>query len=500
MPLRRAGWVAVIAIAIFVVIFATSLGVGVSPDSTAYIGTARRWLQRLHFSGIAGPISRSSDFGPLYPISLTLGSLVSRVDPRVVARWLNVIAFPANLMLAGMLVRRATPAAASSSVVVGLVALASIPILVLHTMAWSEPLFLLYLLVNVATVDRYLRQPTRGRLIVMAVAAAACILQRFAGAACVAMTAVAVLVWAPVRRAERVAAAVFVSAVAGVPYIAWRLVSSDYRSFGVHPPSMSTLRSTVDVASRWIVPDFFDLALIPRTIAAALVVLITAVVVRRWRRSVGGDAPNPPSYVLRLLGVFTCCYVLVVVLSLSFWDSQLLIDDRILAPLQLCSIIAAVVALSRARWGGAIVIALGIAWLSLKTFDAATWVARTHREGQWYASSAWQQSPTMQFVLGLPPDAIVVTNGDDAVGAVIDRRARRLPDRVNPATGAPNPDYELVMADLHERLRAGNSVIVLFDRLRDRAYIPDEQELSKLWRLSKVAVFPDGVVYRLRND
>jgi len=497
----RLAWAALIALAVFVVIVATSLGVGVSPDSTAFIGTARRWLQQMHVAGINGPISRSTYFGPLYPLSLTIGSAITRLDPRVVARWLNVVAFPANLLLAGMMVRRAVPAAKLAPVVAALVILTSIPILTIHTMAWTEPAFLCLFLIDVAAVDRYLRRPTRFGLALIACVSAACVLQRFAGLSCIAMSAIALFAWGSGTRLTRVRAAAIVAAASLLPLWAWIVSSADHRSFYFHPAALTKSPMAIDVAAQWIVPSIGGVFVRSRAIVVVLIALLISGALYANRRSAFNRIRLvSASYVLRLLGLFVGCYVATLALSLMVWDAQVDINPRMLAPLELAAIVALAALLSRARRVGPIPIVLGLVWLSFRTVDAAAWVARTHRDGQWYASRLWQQSPTMQWILTLRPDAVIVTNGDDAVGAVIDRRARRLPDRLNPGTTVPNPDYAQELAALHARLRAGNGVIVLFDRLRDRTYIPDENELSKVWKLSRIAEFPDGVVYRLRDD
>lgn len=491
-------WIAVIATAVFAVLFATSLGVGVSPDSTAFLGLARYWLQKLHVSGISGPISRSAYFGPLYSLLLTLGSLMSRQDPRVVARWLDVVAFAVNLPLVGLLVHRAAPGVKSAPIVAAFVLLTSTSMLTIHTMAWTETVFFSLWIVNILVLDRYLARPSRMGLALIVVVSVACVLQRFAGVSCVAMTATALLLWKPGRRPARIAAAAGVGLAALMALRIWSVVSPDFRAFSVHVDALRRLSAARDVIPQWIVPASLQVSPVASAIVGGAIVL-TAIVFIRAHGSIAtrGDV-NPR--VMRLLAVFAACYVATLVLSLAVWDALIDMSVRILAPLEWTLLLAAVIALARARWGGRLAIALGIAWLGVRTVDAAAWIARTHQEGQWYSSRAWQESPTMQWTAALPSDVVVVTNGDDAVGAVIGRQAWRLPNLFNPGTLVASRSYSQDLAALRERLRARNGVIVLFDRLADRNYLPDETALSKSWTLLRIAQLPDGAIYRLRDD
>ena len=88
------------------VLYAMNYGVGVSADSTGYIGVAREWLSRLGFSFYGGP---GADFPPLYSALLALGSLITREDPLETARWMNALVFTINIVGVGLILRRLCP-------------------------------------------------------------------------------------------------------------------------------------------------------------------------------------------------------------------------------------------------------------------------------------------------------------------------------------------------------------------------------------------------------
>jgi hypothetical protein len=105
----------------------------------------------------------------------------------------------------------------------------------------------------------------------------------------------------------------------------------------------------------------------------------------------------------------------------------------------------------------------------------------------------------MDAVRQLPQDALLVSNGADAIAYILGRPASFVPERVQLRTGVENPEkpLELQLQQLRERLARGPSYVVVFDKVDWRFYLLEEAELTRRLSLVKVADFADGRIYAL---
>ena len=165
--------------------FSTSRGVGLSPDSAVYVGAARSLLQGHGYSmpTDSGTFAPVAHFPPLYSISLSLLGWLGQ-EPFTAARWLNTFLFTASAFLAGLIALRAT---ASWVLAVSAVTLliTSYPVVLVHSMAWSEPLLLFFQLAGVFFLLRFFSQAELFHLVAVATVTGLGILSRYAGVASV---------------------------------------------------------------------------------------------------------------------------------------------------------------------------------------------------------------------------------------------------------------------------------------------------------------------------
>ena len=123
---------------------ATRLGVGISPDSTAYVDCATNLLAGRGLTIHTGidELEPLTHFPPLFPALLALvGSL--GFDPSSVARWLNLVLFAINIVLVGLVITASTERPIWASALGSYFVMTSTATLHIHSMAWTEPLFVL---------------------------------------------------------------------------------------------------------------------------------------------------------------------------------------------------------------------------------------------------------------------------------------------------------------------------------------------------------------------
>jgi hypothetical protein len=131
---------------------------------------------------------------------------------------------------------------------------------------------------------------------------------------------------------------------------------------------------------------------------------------------------------------------------------------------------------------------------------AAYWVSYRHREGEGFTSRAWKDSETVKFVKGLPSQMAVSSNAADACYLFTKREALRLPAKYDPTNARVNADFETQMARLRDDLINNRALVVYFDRVDWRWYLPARHELEETYKLPVLTRLADGIVYGAQSD
>lgn len=140
--------------AAFVFLSTSRYGAGLSPDSVGYIGTARNLTIGAGFNSYDGaPVVV---WPPLYPALLALVSGIFKGDPLFLANVLNALIFGLIVYVGGVLTFKHLSTFPALAFVGTLAILVSIPLFQVSVMAWSEPLFILLLLLSLLLANSYL--------------------------------------------------------------------------------------------------------------------------------------------------------------------------------------------------------------------------------------------------------------------------------------------------------------------------------------------------------
>ena len=153
-------------------------GPGMHWDSIGYISIARNLLEGNGFANL----NRAGNYAiqpPLYPLLLTAASF-GVFDPKDVAGPLNAAIFGLTIFFAGQYLRRRLQ---NPFLVIGacIALMLSIPLTRIAAYALSEPLFILFTLLALLQIDRFLDGGQRSVLIGAAVFTALALLTRYVG-------------------------------------------------------------------------------------------------------------------------------------------------------------------------------------------------------------------------------------------------------------------------------------------------------------------------------
>jgi hypothetical protein len=154
-------------------------GIGISPDSVAYLSTARNihlYHSITEFSG--KPLA---DFPAFYPIFLSLFIFITRLDPLVFAPLLNGLLFAAVIYTCGWIMEGFNFRSKWYKYIILSCMVISPCLLEIYSMLWSETLFIFFTLLFIISFFYYLQTYTVKRLLTVACIVSLACVTRYAG-------------------------------------------------------------------------------------------------------------------------------------------------------------------------------------------------------------------------------------------------------------------------------------------------------------------------------
>ncbi|MGH2607315.1 MAG: hypothetical protein ACRDG5_12055, partial [Anaerolineales bacterium] len=331
------------AVAVGLVLFSTSSGAGISPDSVQYIASARSVLE-----GTGLPLEL---WAPLYPVVLAAGARAG-LEILFWARLLNVILLAANLFLAGLIIARHHPSSRFAPLIGPALLLISQNFVAVHAWIWTEPLALFTGFLGLYWLDRVWEEPKATALIPPALVLGLSCLIRYASLPFVAagVLGLVVLGRGGPARAKSIRAGVF-AAASLLPIAIWSqyLLSQTGRVAGrsiqFRPSALAELEGGLRIAADWILPGRVQGEAI-RTWAGAAFLLAwaggaIAVMVYRNRTGkveVSADVPHAAD----LLTLFVLAYAVMIVGTRFFLTPSVAVSHRIFSLAYAAMVVAAV--------------------------------------------------------------------------------------------------------------------------------------------------------------
>jgi hypothetical protein len=154
-------------------------GVGVSPDSIAYVSGAHQLVQTGHLLDYTThPVV---DFPAGYPLLLSLLMRVTHADPLDILQWLNPCLFALLIGLCGYMADRMGYPERWYRPLLPLCVALSPALIEVYIMLWSETVFILLSALFMITMRRYLYRHTSGSLLLAALVCALACTVRYAG-------------------------------------------------------------------------------------------------------------------------------------------------------------------------------------------------------------------------------------------------------------------------------------------------------------------------------
>ena len=338
-------WVATALCLSASLIFFTPRGLGMSPDSVAYLKSAQGYLQGRGFDYF------SVQWPPLYPLIIGLAARFIEGDFYLSSRLINAVLFGCVFLLLGILWKVfASKFDKWMYVFAGLLALHPV---ITHTYfyALSEALFLPIILLDLIALCAlaHAREGARARLIVLlSIIGFIATLTRYAGLCVIALNIFALLIIKTDNDERFKWLGIVAQTIPALLFLGWwrqRLgvgdTEANLRPLIFHPPTLTDINLGLSNIGQWLLGSSADGAyptlallswLVGLCIVCTLFVVSTTGIVRIFLFGSGTLVSNNKSWLVFLASIFVTVYLIFLLLMRSFFDPNIVFDYRTLSP------------------------------------------------------------------------------------------------------------------------------------------------------------------------
>lgn len=483
-----------------------SSNIGVTPDSLVYLSAADRLVEGKGLTPIGyhfAPAVPSGEplviFPPAYSLLLASTSLFTS-DRLTGAKYIHSFLFGANVFLLGLIIYISSRSIWPALCAMGLFQ-TSFPLLSIYTMARSEPLFMFLLLLTLLGAVFYIRKAQLWLLLACATIAAVALMTRYAAITILVPLVLTVFMQiGPLR--VRLKHTLLVAGVALLPLVGWlihnRLVvgSSTGRSLAFHVIGTTEVRTFVDSLMLLITPYS-----LPNVVKLVLLTIAAVVVVLALWMGLRGHTGTANRCIRFFSALMVATYVVFLAVYNSVANPAVDLGPRVALPVYLFGMI---LVFSLVEWEDAVgkrrilfwcVVISSVVLFSANVRPAAYWMLYRHREGEGFTSRAWSDSETVKFLKALPSQTVISSNAADACYFFTKREVSRLPAKYDPTSARDNADFGAQMTALQDSLNNNQALVIYFDRITWRWYLPTRNELEESYKLPVAKRFADGVVY-----
>ena len=327
----RYSWVPLVVVAIlgmFVEVYLTRNGPGVSGDAVHYMEGARNLLagrgySRLKADGTAYPITT---FPPLFSLALA-GAGLTGLPMEAAGRYLNSFLLGANCFLVGFLILRMTRSILFS-VSGSLLALMSLNVIQIHSWVMSEPLFIFMALLALLAFTWYWQKKSRIALIATGLFSGMAILTCYIGLALPLAVGGVILFACRKPWKQRWIDLAILGGVIALPLGAWlirnysgadNLVNKD---LVFHPISSTFINTFLAETSFWLFPNELYISWRPRVALFWVFAIVTLAfflyrVFKNYSKGKDGEV-TPADALVGVLTLFLPLYVVLIGLTALF--------------------------------------------------------------------------------------------------------------------------------------------------------------------------------------
>lgn len=495
-------------------------GPGLSHDSAAYVYAARSLMdgKGLLYFGYGTPFIQ---WPPLYPILLSLAGKLG-CDVITGARFINssifglIVYFTGRWMAKGIK-SKSLALAGSAGIIL------SVPLLQVSSFVWSEPVFILLIILFLTGMERFLNKQRYSTLILCSVYVALACLARYAGVAAAA-TGIILLLLQNKRFLKKLSDAIVFGVISGLPLLIWilRNLAVSGTPMGHRTPSSLNLSQnlfkTLETMLSWIIPTpsingllqaginiLVKVSILTLLLAAAAAIITVVVLNSRnaWKRINLLDWLQKNYLRIMPAAVFVTVYIIYINMSASAvaMDS---IGDRLMSPLIIPLAVLAVLFIDNlplilyryfiSRKFAYVLLALTVIWLIYPFARTYLYLNEAiHNGAGIYSTSKWKESGLVNRIsleLGKSAEhqqTIVYSNYPDAVYLMTGVFSQYTPKKTGPR--------EYGLESFAGKIKQGKSSYLAWFKRDSGSLIYSVDELRVFFTVNTVYETGDGTLY-----
>jgi hypothetical protein len=370
----------------------------------------------------------------------------------------------------------------------------------IHSMAWTESLFILLSFAGVYLLAKYFLESSQRSLIISGLLMALAVLTRYAGIVLVITGGLAILFFGTKPLTKKISDSLVFGGLSILPLSIWLVrnltVAGNATSREVifHPIGRVQVQQALDTMSSWFLIQSTASGWIKLSTILLVFLIIAVGLIGAIRRQ-----KEVPIIVLTII-LFVIAYFAFLVLSISFIDANTPLDSRILSPLYYCVIILLIFAIGQileffpeniwlVRIAIAMIVVLSIGFL----IKSERFNCLGYRNGLGFNSVSWRQSEMLAHVATLPQGIPIYSNAPEAIYIYTNRPSDRLPAKFQSANHQINTNYQTDLDRMGHVIDANQGVVVYFTTVQ-HDLLPTSQELIQELQLHQDFATSDGIV------
>lgn len=308
-------------------------GLGLSPDSVEYIAVSKNLLEGRGFLSFDGlPVV---NWPPLYPVLLSFITFSFGIEAETSALIVNLVLFGLTIYSFGQLCKKYLNS--ELLIVIGLISvLFSIPVFTVSLWAWSELIFILFIIWYINSLISFIEKKSKSSLIVLILITSLAMLTRYIGVAFYFVTIVIMIFYHNDERNRKFKSIALYSVTAFIPIALWLIrnyiVSQTLTGargtsrFSIY----SNLTLTIEHLLEWYIPEFMA------SIKIAFIVSLIFISILLWM--IYHQRINFKDFNLKIdkktflmLVLITLAYIVSLII-ISTLKAHNPIDSRLLSP------------------------------------------------------------------------------------------------------------------------------------------------------------------------
>lgn len=437
----------------FLLLITTPHGLAQSPDSVGYLKAAQGLLQGLGFEYV------NNHWPPLYPLLISLVGLLTGGDVLTAARLLQAgVLFSVCLLFAKLLLKRDLLhrwAAWVSLIVIAMPISAHI-----FYFAWTEPLYILFMLLNFTCLFNIIEQQAVERshylyYFVLGLTASLAFLSRYIGITLIIFDCAILLLFLLLKNIHInkifVASAVLPLLLTLPPWLIHSIAvikQPTTREIFWHPIDLTQIIGGLTTIGRWAFPwDTFG-ANFGFILGVMIIILDCLVLVR----SVKLRHENILHRYQIIIIAYSFLYIAFLIFSISFIDRATPLDDRILFPVYICQCLswAFCIPIKKPR----LAIFIIATWLASLSFYALVdfnhWVRLNYFSGVELANHHLRNRAVLQYLKTCGANVRIVTDTPWEFDLYLPQKTTWLPRAYDMTSGKKNYNYRVELERLGE--------------------------------------------------